>query len=254
MRLSLSAKSTLTQVNALQARYLSDRARLKEHADKTYFDKECRVSNKIELKDDAQVMLLWNLDVEAKLVNGSRGVVVKIVSASGYRQVLQSELSRRSTPPREERAEAIEKQEEKSEENRPTDHTDETNGAIRSQSTPDKGSTAPAPDIPECIIEQVSRMEVENIQAELHNVDQACKYMPAFPLVKFAHSTRLLLPRPFEREYKGFGTATRWQLPLTLAWAITTHKSQGMTIDWLRVNLDGCFSPGQAYRYVACSR
>lgn len=28
--------------------------------------------------------------------------------------------------------------------------------------------------------------------------------------------------------------------------------SQGMTIDLLRVNLDGCFAPGQAY--VACSR
>ena len=45
--------------------------------EQTILDNVCRASRELELCVGAQVMLIWNMDVPAGLVNGSRGVITK---------------------------------------------------------------------------------------------------------------------------------------------------------------------------------
>lgn len=76
------------------------------------------------------------------------------------------------------------------------------------------------------------------------------------PVVTFAlpagTRTCVVLPHMWSVDTPEGGRAFVVQIPLKHAWALTIHKSQGMTLSRLQVDLSTCFAPGQAY--VALSR
>jgi len=78
------------------------------------------------------------------------------------------------------------------------------------------------------------------------------------PLVQFSDVNQPLKIEiaawPYEemREGRRTALATRHQTPLKLAWCTTIHKSQGLTLDRISVDLTGIFEP--AMGYVALSR
>lgn len=74
-----------------------------------------------------------------------------------------------------------------------------------------------------------------------------------WPVVKtYAGETITALPVDWKYEEDGAIRASITQVPLRLAWAITIHKSQGMTLDTAEIDLGDAFEPGMGY--VALSR
>lgn len=96
------------------------------------------------------------------------------------------------------------------------------------------------------------------IKAFSREVEEATKGTTEFPVVEFAAvdgSTRTILCVPEDWKVEtptGEVQASRSQLPLILAWALSIHKAQGQTLERVKVDLGKVFEKGQAY--VALSR
>ena len=74
-----------------------------------------------------------------------------------------------------------------------------------------------------------------------------------FPEVEFVNKVvRVITPCYFTTRPYGGGRASRLQVPLILAWALTVHKSQGSSLDFVDVDCQDFFAEGQVY--VALSR
>ncbi|WVN85357.1 uncharacterized protein L203_100502 [Cryptococcus depauperatus CBS 7841] len=159
----------------------------------------------IELKIDAQVMLIKNID--ETLVNGSMGKVIGFTFKSMF-------------------------------------------------SCDSMGRWAPDADLEE--LDEEERAKKLSLRNVLRQKFQASGASP-LPVVRFkvagGGGTRDLLIEmdSFKAELpNGEVQAQRSQLPLILAWAMSIHKSQGQTLERVKVDLGKVFEKGQAY--VALSR
>ena len=96
------------------------------------------------------------------------------------------------------------------------------------------------------------------IRAMMNQDAQAGNTAQRWPVVEFkltngAPKQMLCMPETWKIELpNGEVQAQRVQLPLILAWALSIHKAQGQTLEFVKVDLGRIFEKGQAY--VALSR
>lgn len=166
----------------------------------------------IELKEGMRVILLVNLDLDAGLVNGSQGEIV------GWESYDAAKLpkSKNSLPDR-----------------------------MRKEY--DAGFRVPMP----ILNGEYSQYREENIKAFIQKATKK-----EWPIVRFDNGLERTIHADCTVNEIGdkspWSLISRTQIPLMAAWAMSIHKSQGMTLDNVVVDLSRNFEEGQMY--VALSR
>lgn len=95
-------------------------------------------------------------------------------------------------------------------------------------------------------------LEKKYVNGTLGNVE-GFEELTGYPIIR-TKDNRLVTAKPDTWELRDGEKkiASISQIPLRLAWAITIHKSQGMTLDGAHIDLSDAFVPGMGY--VALSR
>jgi len=113
-----------------------------------------------------------------------------------------------------------------------------------------------APNILElCVGVQVMLLYNMDLEAKLANGSRGVvvRFEHDMPVVKFmTGEERLIDYYTWKIEENGVEVMYIKQIPLKIAYAVTIHRSQGLTLDCVEIDMDGIFEDGQAY--VALSR
>lgn len=236
---------------------------------------------KLFLKEKAQVMCIKNFD--STLVNGSLGQVIKFIDRDTY----MCELVMKENPDMtyEELQKELLKAKVKLELSQQMPEADDQTLEEMSQTMANPGtlldsvfnflydgieesSTAKKEEASEPLVvspatpEQLDELRKENTRRKfefLGKLRRAAKG-EKYPLVRFLTpdgvTTRDVLIEPeiweINDEHTNEVLVSRVQLPLMLAWALSIHKSQGQTLQKVKIDLTRIFENGQAY--VALSR
>jgi ATP-dependent DNA helicase PIF1 len=186
--------------------------------------RNCPAKARIELRVGAQVVLLKNMHRSIGLCKGSRGIVTEFVRDTDTSideitllmsgNTIGSSLSGRM-------------------------HTASITSACDKSSAPTNFTPLFMKNEPE--LKELGGYTVVNLKDKL------------LPRVLFDNGTSMTVEYDvFSTRVQGEVVASRTQLPLELAWALSAHAVQGMTLKSAIVNAEDMFACGQMY--VACSR
>ena len=177
-------------------------------------------------------MLAWNLDLPAKLANGSRGVVIGFVDTNEYRALIKAIVDRRTAKPDESSGHQAGQQTQRGVSRDEPSRTPSRHGDAASNSTTVSGGEGALIPLLNSVDKETAftvirrLLRQEFLLEELAEVEKAvASGLKTLPLVRFLEGqVRIITPKPFSKEFRGCGTATRRQIPLQLAWAISIHK------------------------------